>query len=99
MKVFPETKPSLIELTLPIMCSLLSSGHYTYTEDSYGAEHPGCFIIDNGKEWKEFSTRKFSNRALAHAVEIALELYQEMESEAEIRDVKPSSGEVALPYD
>ena len=91
MKIYPEQKPSLMEVTLPILCALLSNPHYTL-EATEGNE-PDVFKTDNGKDWKshvddngrQVILRRYSTKALEDAMEIGREFMNEMDLDEEFQ--------------
>jgi hypothetical protein len=86
MSTYPEEKPTLYQTTLPILCALLSSGHYTFNDEETGA--PNCYCKDNGKDWGEreeeglrLYTGRYSTMAVSEAMEIASEFLRALDLE------------------
>lgn len=92
MNTYPDEKPKVYQTALPILCALISSGHYTFIDEETG--EPSCYYKDNGKNWKDegsdgvgFYTGRYSAKAVTEAMELAAELLRELDKEEEFKKV------------
>jgi len=94
MKIYPDEKPSLMEVTLPILCALLSNPHYTCEANEDNG--PDVFRIDNGKDWKshvddngrQIMLRRYSVKALEDALEVGREFLNELDMDEKFQSVE-----------
>lgn len=72
----------LFEQALRILPGLLASGHYTIDAKDSDAidEGTALIVVDNGKDWKEFSPSRFSPLAVMDALSLVQHLKEEAEN-------------------
>lgn len=70
-----------IQIVATILNGLLASGHYTFPGDDDDGPKPAKF--DNGKDYKEYVSRRFTTAA----VEDSFEIYDEILDEIDRREM------------
>ena len=78
-----KDKPTLLEVTLPILQGLLASGHFTVPETA--DTRAQSIVHDNGEDWNDsVGAKYYYSRLTSVAIEEALELAKELIAQVEL---------------